>query len=133
MSKNIDVNKTSRQLNAIKHPVAIVVTGFPFLLGGVLTLINPEYVLRLIMPNSGFQPFGWLVSLGFLILAGLTYLAVITFFDLVSGAPATPSMIRIIGIGFVATWAFSSVTIMVFMILLGPALLSLFKFHRIAF
>jgi hypothetical protein len=64
MSKNNEVNKSSRQNNAIKHLVAMVVAGFPFLLGGVLTLVNPEYMARLIMPDPRFQPFGWLLSLG---------------------------------------------------------------------
>ncbi len=103
------------------HIIAIAIAGFPFLVGGMLYMINPYYVGLLVLPGSRVQPFGWLVCFLLLILAALAYLGTTTFFVILSRGQNNSTKAILTGVLGVGVFVF--VGVMVCLILLSPAML----------
>jgi len=116
--------ENARQRAVVTHVVAALVAGLPFFCWGLLVMMNPTYGGLLIMPGSTVQPFGWLVTLVLLILAGLSYFGVITLATLwKSGSGSDGSRTRTLLIGLIVMGLIIAVFTMIILILLGPAFL----------
>ncbi len=121
---DLKVAKNSGQRTVVKHIVAAFVAGFPLFCCGLLVMMNPNYGGLLIVPGSKVQPFGWLMTLALLTLAGLTYLGVITLSTLWKRQTGLDgSTTRTILIGLIIIGLMIAIFTMIVLIFLGPAIL----------
>lgn len=105
-----------------RHMLAWILAGFPLGLGLVLSLLNPQYMGRMVrFPHSGAQPLGWVLTAGILVLVCLAYLSQRASIALAGRALKRSTVGTILSVGSVLFFVLPAVCLVVF----GPALLLL--------
>jgi hypothetical protein len=109
----------------MKHLIGLVIAGCPLVFYGLLTMINPHYTGRLLQPDAGFQPLGWIISLVILLLAMMIYLGITMLVDSrTKGDPRNGSARSFISLVFAIVGIGLGMAIMIVLIFFGPALIS---------
>ena len=114
---NMD-ERTARKRRALTW----IISGLPVALGLALTLLNPQYMGRMVLyPHARTQPLGWIFTASIVVLAGLTYWTQRASLALTIRSGRRSAAGILLAVGSALFFALPAVCLVIF----GPALLRL--------